>query len=176
MQGSPKQPVYACKNRQCPAPASITARRLDPVFEAALFEWAGAIADTAVEVPLEQADRGELEARLAGARAGVEAYVTARENFGLEPAVFQAGLEARQELVDELELELAELGDQDEAALVRATLRQAWPILDNAERRRLLGIVLDRVEVKRGTAKGRARDLETVESRVRIVFRDAASE
>jgi DNA invertase Pin-like site-specific DNA recombinase len=134
MQGTPKQRVYVCRNRECGAPASITARRLDGFVEDVLFDWAGELADEPVELELgDRSGRAGLEARIADAELALEAYVTAPDMFGLEPAMFRRGLEARQANLERLRGELDELADADEASLVRATLREAWPTLDDAD-------------------------------------------
>ena len=141
------------------------------------MEWCGPVADESVEVELGDRGRGALELELRDARRGLEDFVTSPDNFGLAPALFQAGVDARQANVERIERELAELGDVDAVEAIRATLREVWyqPETTIDEKRALLAVVLDRVEVRRGTAKGRARKSETVASRVRITFRDGST-
>lgn len=175
--GQQKVGMYACRNRDCTARASLTEERLDAFVESQLFEWAGGAADELVEVTVggEGSRRRELEARLAELELALEGFVTAPDGFGLEPAVFRAGVDARQAAVDATRVELGELDDVDEAVDVRTTLRQVWPELETSERRRLVDVVVDRIIVERGTMRGRARDLEPVADRVRIILRDGSS-
>jgi hypothetical protein len=176
-QGQRKVGVYSCRNRDCTARSSITSARLDAYVEARILEWAGATADELVELELPSAsNRAELELALADAELGLEVYVTSPDGFGLEPALFARGVEARQEAIAKLRAELDALGEADEASIVRTTLREVWPELETAERRRLLDVVVDRIEVDRGSGHaGRARSRQPLEQRVRIILRDGST-
>lgn len=160
--------VYGCRNRECPSKATITEAHLDEFVTAQVLEWAGPVADELVELELGDASgRARLERRLADLELALEAFVTSPDGFGLEPAVFRAGVEARQAAVDEARQELDELADVDDAEAIRTTLREVWPELETAERRRLLAVVIDRVVVRRP-----ARRREPIADRVSITLRD----
>jgi site-specific DNA recombinase len=145
--------LYRCPNHRCGARASILQADLDAYVEAELFAWAGEVVDEEIAVALEpeapaRSPRAEVERRLRDARRGLELYVTAPDGFGLEPALFAAGARARERLIDELEVELAELGEEDEIEAIRTTLRDVWRELPD-ERRRLVSSVVDAVMVER---------------------------
>ena len=174
--GQKRVGVYACQNRACSARASIGEERLDAYVADAVLAWAGEVADEELELEVggDGSSRAELERRLAELELALEAFATSPDGFGLEPAIFRAGVEARSSAIEELRGELDELEDDDEVVAIRTTLREAWSALeaDVPGRRQLLGAVVDRIVVQRGTAKGRARALEPLEERVAIVLRD----
>ena len=170
---------YRClkRARECGARASINADALDAYVTGYVLDWLGADADEehAVEVEL-QADgeqaRARLERRLADALETLARY---EENVELElenPAAYARGRKARVELVAKIERELGELGDASEyeaaKVVLRATLRdELTGNGDVDERRRLLGIVLERVSVRRGERRN-----APLAERVQIVLRD----
>jgi DNA invertase Pin-like site-specific DNA recombinase len=167
--------VYRCQSRDCDRRVYVGELALDAWLEAELFAWAGAAADELVEVGLQPSrppasPRAELELRLADARRALEVYVTSPDNFGLEAGLFAAGVDARQALIDELRLELEELGELDELDAIRTTLRAAWPELETAERRRLVAVAVDELVVERGV-RGQG---QPVGERARVIFRASA--
>jgi len=158
--------VYRCTDVHCPARVSILQADLDERVERELLEWAAPVADELVDVELGETDaiaerRVELQRRRMDAELGLETFVTSE--LGLEPAVFAAGVKARQNLIADLEAQEAELGEASELEVVRTTLRAAWPSLDIAERRRLLNVAIAELVVTRGV-RGHRTD------RVRLTF------
>lgn len=169
--GQKRVGTYACKNRACPAPASVVEPRLDEHVGELLLAWASerGIADESVQASVDHGERrSTLELALADAEIALETFVTSPDNFGLEPALFERGARARQARVDELRAELDALADVDVVVRVRASFRQAWPLLSPAERRQLLDGVVDRIEVDRSTSARRG--AQPLDERVRVVL------
>lgn len=152
--------VYRCSNAHCEGRVAILQPALDVYVEAALLDWAGPVADEALEVELGESDRvgarrAELVQRRLDAELGLETFVTSE--LGLEPALFA------------LEAELAGLGEASELERIRTTLRAAWPVLPVDERRRLLGAVVSELVVGRGV-----RGHSNIAERVRVSFGEAS--
>lgn len=157
--GKNRTMTYRCPSEtsRCSAKGSILAADLDAFVEATVLEWAGPVLDVEVELELEMSgvgDRVVVEHRLAEARTLLVDYVSSPvvQTLGLE--LFEAGVQARQEAIAELELELEALGQASAADVARTTLRSSWPELETSERRRLLAVVLDRVDVIRTPRRG----------------------
>lgn len=165
--------TYRCTNAHCSARVSILEAELDGRVETSLLAWAAPVADELVELELAGTDeaarrRAELEQAIADAELAVVAYMTAEDNFDVEPAIFQAGLEARKARVLRLQSELDALGEASELEQLRTTLRVAWPTLPLESRRRLLDRVVVELVVERGV-RGRHSP-----ERVRLVFGETA--
>lgn len=168
--GKYSQRMYRCTNLHCEARVSIQQPALDEYVTAQLFEWAAPVADQDVEVELGETDaiahrRAELAQRRADAELALELYVTGEDSFGLEPALFQRGVDARKRAIAELVAQEQELGEASELEHLRTTLRAAWPILPLDEKRILLAGVVVELSVSRGV-RGHA----NVAERVRIAF------
>lgn len=167
--------IYRCPNHRCEARASIAEDALDAFVEDELFDWAGEVADEEVVVELEpeappRSSRAVIVRRLEEARLALENYVTSPDGFGLEPAMFAAGARARQELVDELELELEEADAGDELDELRSSFRSVWREFPE-ERRRLVATSVAELVVER---RDRARP-KAIGERVRIVLGSGAA-
>jgi len=157
--GKARTMTYRCPSERsrCPERGSILAADLDALVEARVLAWAGPTLDVVDELELEMSDVGArvvVEHRLAEARGVLLDYATSTAVQSLDLALFEAGLAARQATVAELELELEELGLASATEVAASTLRQDWPTLTTAERRRLLAVVLDRVDVIRTPRRG----------------------
>ncbi len=166
--------LYRCRGRhaagECPAPATIMARVLDPHVEALFLEAVGpgGVLAEAVEAnilveraldELEQAER-ELDAFLSD--------LTLRSSIG--EARYRAQAEARTQAVADAEAKLAQTRQRGALAghlLTPGALLEAWPTLSVAERRSLLTASVDAVMVKAG--KG-----VPVAERSLILWRDEA--
>jgi hypothetical protein len=148
--------VYKCPNdtRHCSARASIGESVLDAHVVELVLDWAGPLADELVELEVELGSAEErvvAEHRLEQARTALRAWASDVEAELDDASAYRAGLQARQELVAKRERELVELGEQTELELARGTIRGALADeeLDVDERRRLLRVVLDRVDVRK---------------------------
>lgn len=181
--GSAKRYSYKCPARgaKCSARGSIAADVLDEHVTAAVLDWAGEAADELVELELElgaKAPRIVLEHRLAEARAALTAYeVDVERELEVGAEAFAAGRKARVELVARREAELEAIGAESAIEVARTTLRQELAgeldVDDEAavaERRRLFGLALAGVEVRRTP-----RRLAPVEERARVIFRAPAA-
>jgi DNA invertase Pin-like site-specific DNA recombinase len=158
-----RPPSYKCPQdtRHCTARASIYEHELDEYVIAEVLKWAEPVADLEVEVSLAlkadlPPDREQLEAALAEAEQALGEWATStRLQESLDLEVYLHGLEARQELVRARRVELQELGERSAFAHARATVRE---ILTGPatveERRRLLGVVLGAVLVRRTPFRG----------------------
>lgn len=84
---------------------------------------------------------------------------------------FVAGVEARQQALDEARNHLAEVSSQSELAaeLSDGDLLRAWPTLTISEKRRLMHGLLDRVVISQAT--GRGRHAGPIDERTQIVLR-----
>jgi site-specific DNA recombinase len=156
--------TYKCPNdsRRCAARASIGADELDAYVEAEILAWAGEVADELVEVELGESLRGGpmpralLEERLERGRALLVEHETNVElELKIGSIAYEAGRRARVAYVAKCERELELADDWTEAEIARVTLREmldgdpANGELEVAARRRLLGVVLDAVDVRR---------------------------
>jgi DNA invertase Pin-like site-specific DNA recombinase len=160
--------VYRCSSLQCTRRVAILQAGLDELVERELLAWTAPVADELVDVELGESDRAaerraELVQRRLDAELGLETFVTSE--LGLEPAIFAAGVRARQEAIAALEAELEQLGEAGELERVRTTLRASWPVLPLDDRRRLLAVCVAELVVDRGV-RGDA-DLS---KRVRLAF------
>ncbi len=159
--------VYRCSRISCSRRVSIGEAGLDELVERELMAWAAPVADEAVDVEVGESDRiaarrAELVQARLDAELVLETFVTSE--LGREPAIFAAGVRARQDAIQSLEDELAALGEASELERVRTTLRAAWPALPLDDRRRLLALVVAELVVDRGP---RGCDLS---ERVRLAF------
>jgi len=170
---------YWCPNTHCAARAGARMEEVDelvvgpgPELGGLVGEWAGARESVDVELgsPAVELERQELDERIGDAELGLEAYVSSPDNFGLEPAVFELGLRARQANIDALRARRDELVVVDEVQDVRTSLARVWPGATVDERRRLLAIVLDAVILRKGPAGRR----EPVSDRLEVILRGMA--
>lgn len=153
-----KRPESGRRNSyDCPSPARHCAERahigeaeLDSWLEEELLAWAGAAAEEPIELELEPAgDRLEAEERLAASERLLASYVASLEVQELDQELFEAGLASRRQLVELRRQELEAIGEASELEVIRTTLREVWPELELAERRRLIRTVLAGVIVRR---------------------------
>jgi DNA invertase Pin-like site-specific DNA recombinase len=165
-------PVYKCPRNPrgaCPEPASITTAALDVFVIEQLRAWTRAEGLEDVTHDVRPAEDAIEAARIAlrSAEEDVEAFAVVSAELRLAPEAVRKGLETRQEAVRAARARLRDLEAVSAAATARTTLRAAWPELSTAERRQLVGSVIERVEVCRRPAGRRA----AIEDRARIVWR-----
>jgi hypothetical protein len=153
---------------RCPAPVSVVEAALDIyVIEA--------VRGAAREAGLEDRtlETRSVDDEISAARAELAAAVEARDSWavvsagaGVPMETVRLGLEARQEAVERAQEAVRELEAINESAAARTTLRELWPTLTVAERRQLIGSVVERVRVDRAEKR-----TVPIESRVRIIWR-----
>jgi hypothetical protein len=146
---------YTCKryhgSGSCPAPANVNASTIEPWVEAQFFEY---VANTSSVYASDDApELHGAEQAVADAEADLRLYrddVNVQRALG--PAMFVEGLTARanalteaQGALDEARRRIVGVDLPDEA-----TLREIWPDLTLRERRRMLGLALDFVAVRKG--------------------------
>lgn len=164
-------PIYKCprvRADRCAAPASITQRGLDAYVIEEVRRWAQG---AGLEDKTREARPGDdaLETArelLVRAEAALDQFAIDSADLRLSESAVRKGLEARQERVQEARERVHELETVSAVASVRTTLRALWPDLTTAERRQLIGAVLERVTVRR-----RERGVG-LEERVQLVWRD----
>jgi Recombinase zinc beta ribbon domain len=161
---------YKCRVRYgdgiCETPAAISFRRAEGYIEQ---EFLAAIEAEPVAAAGKPAD-GTIEQALAALEAAereLSEYLDANLISVIGSEAFTAGLQKRQEAVNEARRDLGEANTVSPLAGIR-DLRSTWPDLDVRERRHLLASVLDRAVVAPapGAGKGAA-----VEDRVQLVWR-----
>ena len=170
---------YKCpaSKDECAERAHIQAEMLEDYVLEQVIEWVGRAADELVEVEVEVGDDAErlvIEQKLRQAERALaehEADVELELEIGGE--AYKAGRKARVELVERRRRELERLGEASELELARTTLRQALVEgeLEVDERRRLLGVVLEAVLVRRTP-----RRTAPASERVEVVFRTPLAE
>lgn len=154
--GSGRTRSYKCPNesRKCSARAQINADELDAYVIEELLEWAGPAADELVELELELDAAGArivAEQRLAEAEARLLEWTGNLELEDENPTAYRARLDARAARVELRRGELAACGEASELERARGTVRETLTSdeYDAAERRRLIGVVLAAVVVRR---------------------------
>lgn len=143
--------VYRCVKHHggglCPAPATVTAERVeDFVLGEVQDQWQARFAVT-IEEPASSASAEEVAARLAEARSELELFahdVAARRLLG---DGYHAALEARANAVSAVEGEWLALDAKQREA---AASEISWDSLDRKELREVLAGALDAVYVRRG--------------------------
>lgn len=164
--------LYRCRGDhaagRCPEPASVLGRVIEPYVEQVFLDALGP------DGPLARSTRSDREldaARQAvdDAEAELEAWI-ALSVTALGREAYLAGLTSRQRRLDEaretLQAALAAAAGPLADVPAGVDLRELWPRLDVAERRRLLAAGLDAVVVFRGR--------ESVEERVEVLYRGEA--
>jgi DNA invertase Pin-like site-specific DNA recombinase len=157
--------VYYCRNelkRPCPARALVRCDVLDAHvadwFEDELKTNPGMVDAIAATRELEDALADEAEAQV-----DLTNYVTTVRVS--DPAVFQAGLEAREGRLDNAKAHVADARSRVARLPEGGSLLALWHGFDPGERRFALGEWLDRVEVSRGASAG-------LTGNVRVVWLD----
>jgi len=171
-----RYPTYYCTGRYasgpCPsralAQASILDEYVDQQVHAALTREGGPMAKAVAA-----SDRSQTIARdVETAEHELELFVTNPKLLTvLGERQFVAGVQARQNALDQARAALAEL--QTQATLLDdisdGDLLASWPGLTTSEKRRLMHGLLDRVTVRKAT--GRGRHAEPIHERVEILLR-----
>jgi hypothetical protein len=159
--GSKRELSYKCPNdvRHCGARAHIQAHVLEAHVLERVLEWVGPVADELVELELELGATGGrivAEQRLAEAEARLLEWAGNLELEDENAGAYRAGLEARQARVELRRDELRACGEASELELVRGTVREVLTAedRDDNEARRLLGVALDGVVVRRTPYRG----------------------
>ena len=144
--------AYFCKNAASEACAERAYVHAD-VLDGYVGDWfEGVFASEprlveAVEAAKELEDaRVELEA----AEAELKAFVTTAS--ALDAALFQAGVDARQERADSARRAVATLATQARALPLGGSVAEVWQGFDPGERRTVLAGYLERVVVRRGAS------------------------
>jgi DNA invertase Pin-like site-specific DNA recombinase len=152
--------VYYCRNelkRPCPARALVRCDELDAHlarwFERQLGTNPAMVDAVAANRRLEDALAEEAEAK-----DDLTNFVTAVKVS--DPAVFQAGLEAREARLAETQAAAREAQGRVAQLPEGGSLLELWHRFDPAGRRRVLGEWLDRVEVSRGASADLAGSVE----------------
>jgi site-specific DNA recombinase len=162
-------PIYKCPRKPrglCKAPASISCSVLDVFVIERVRAWAQGegLEDQIVEVHAAEDKAATAAELLQQARDELDGFAVDSVELRLPREATRKGLEARQEAVRRAEAAVQDSEAESSAATIRTSLRAIWPDLTTAERRQLIGAVLDRVTVRR-----RAPGL-TTEDRVRLVW------
>lgn len=142
--------VYACHGwhsaGRCPAPASITMRRLDehvePIALAALARLQAS--STHDDRALKQA-----RAALREAEAELAAYLEAVSAADIGPEAFAAGAKLRRQRVDTARARLARLIAAAPAGAVSGDIIERWPTLTVEQRNHLLRHLIEAVLVRK---------------------------
>jgi site-specific DNA recombinase len=154
--------LYRCRARhaagQCPAPATIMSRVLDPYIEQAFLSALGPSGPLAEAVASTKA----LEAAIADVENAEAELVAYRDEPGILTALgrerFLEGLEARAEVVRVAQAKLNEARQQNAMnghdVVTPGDLVEAWPTLTVAEKRALLTASLDAVMVRSARGSG----------------------
>ena len=166
---------YKCRAsaKDCPRRAYIAEAALDDFVRAELLEWAGDVADEAIELPVDARDRVAAEHRLAEAARIRDEFAESIEAQAAGLEAWNRGLAARNALVEQREAELAACGEADDLEAARATLREALTgelELELDEERRLLSSVLASVVVRRTPRRN-----APAGERARLVFQSAGA-
>jgi DNA invertase Pin-like site-specific DNA recombinase len=153
--------TYYCTGRyaagRCPARATIRASYLDNYVEQQVLTALTA-GDGFVAQALEQTDEiTQAQRRLETAEHELTLYLQTDLIGTVGPDAFMAGVETRQQAVDEARAELDALRAQSVVLdqLPSGDLREMWPQLDLQEKRTLMHGLLDRVVLQRDVTKGR---------------------
>lgn len=151
---------YRCRRRggmgECPAPAIIAARLVDPLVERAFLAHAANLPVDAAELTR---SIGEAEGSLAAAEAARDDFATA--TAGMARDHIAAGMAAHAEKVEAARRRLAEVRLAAPPLPEPGVLIDAWPDLDVAERNHVLRRALSVVWVRRGRgAEGRIRIID----------------
>jgi site-specific DNA recombinase len=161
---------YKCRKRYgdglCERPAAISFLRAEGYIEQ---QFLAAVEAEPVAAAGKPAD-GSIEQALAALEAAereLSEYRDANLISVIGAEAFTAGLQKRQEAVDEAGRNLGQANTVSPLAGIR-DLRSAWPDLDLRERRQLLASVLDRAVVAPAPKAGKG---AAVEDRVELVWR-----
>src|SRR3954451_24642205 len=178
--GKPKayrcQPSRAGHAASCPKRMGVTMELADKVVEQALLDWAGEA--------LQATGEANGEAGLVAAMKHLEAAKSELEAFVLHtPAAtpgYKAGLDVRQEAVDEAHAEVDSLRATRKVGSVRVRLMDIWPELELSEKRQLLAQAVESITVGPGSGQrlgGYASEearVDAVRDRLSITFRSDA--
>jgi site-specific DNA recombinase len=163
--------IYGCDNRHCDARSTIVARRLDDEVTAQFFAHLETHAHRAVDSTKLDAVRAEVQTLT----ANVERLAAVVPGHPAAVAAHQATLEGAEQALEAAEDDLHELTTSSSTIAPGAPdvreLREDWPDLTLAERRKILRAGMDAVLVRRApspTAKPPAAD------RILVLFRGAA--
>jgi Recombinase/Recombinase zinc beta ribbon domain len=160
--------IYKCPRTpvgSCAAPASIKIADLDRYVLNAVDKWAEASGEADRPHAVEMAD--EIAAARAIERDAEEDLETwAIDSAGLPRPAVQKGLQARQERLQEARERRQGLEAVSASASARTTYRELAGTMDVAETRHLLGSIIERVAVTRGTRFHKI----PLSERVRIVW------
>ncbi len=142
--------VYRCMRDHgggvCPSPATIYASVVEPYVERLLLTE---VASRAYRPEAETRAIEEAEREVANTEAELSAWVTDEAIVAIGRDVYVEGLQARQRRLDEAQARRRSLfADTASALPSRTELRELWPALTNAERRRLLASALDVIIVR----------------------------
>jgi DNA invertase Pin-like site-specific DNA recombinase len=147
--------LYRCRGDhaagRCPAPSSVLGRVVEPEVERrflAELPPGGILARGQGK----QRDLDELAGQVADAERELEAWVTEPALTALGRELYLAGMESRQQAVDEARTALAEASDNGPLNLVGADvdLSALWPDLPVSERRHFLAAGIDAIMLRRG--------------------------
>jgi site-specific DNA recombinase len=170
---------YRCRGThaagQCPAPVSILARVIEPYVEEILLsaiKRGGPLARAS-------ADTKALKRATVAVREAEDELAAYRDETRISDLIgreaFLEGLEERALRVDDARAELVQAQERAELAgalpSTPGALASAWPGLTAAERRKLLGAVLDAVVVRGGRVEGR---IVPVADRALVLWRGQA--
>jgi Recombinase/Recombinase zinc beta ribbon domain len=139
-------PVYRCQTRGCPAPASISARKLEPFVEERLLAWLGS-AERAIHAAVGLQADAEIAA-LEDRRAELEREVEAWRRMpvaDIDPRFFAEGLRERVEPLEETLARIGELRSKSPGVTLSATIPDGWSTLDVVERRRIVRAAVSRI-------------------------------
>lgn len=140
-------PIYRCTTAGCSAPATISARRLEPFVEECLLDRAGTIHEEDSQ-PLDD-PRESLEVERHAAQRELDAW-RRLPVADLDPAFYSDGLRERRERLDTVLEAIAHLDGAAPVAALSASLPDDWPTMTAEERRTIARAALARVEVQKG--------------------------
>jgi site-specific DNA recombinase len=147
--------IYRCRGEhaagRCPERAAVLGRLIEPYIEE---QFLGSLVPGGM-LARGAAERRELEdlrRQLERAEAELEAWVNEPALNALGRELYLAGLESRQQTVDTLHAQIAELASEDEldALSSEVDIRAFWGTLTIPERRRLLALGIDAIMLRPG--------------------------
>jgi site-specific DNA recombinase len=169
---------YICRKRTpsgvCPAPTSISMRKLDAFVEDAFLAWLAAHPVRSTGVAASE-DAEEVLVAIEAAEVELATYRDASLVSVIGVDAYREGLAVRSEVLERERARYAEIQRRAPERLV-GDLATLWPDLERAQRARVLREAIERIVVERGeSATGGGRP--AIEGRVRIHWRpDVARE
>jgi hypothetical protein len=167
--------IYRCRKRhaagECPAPASVMARLLDPYVEELFLAALGPDGPLAEASEATDAMDAALQA-VEDAERELDEYLSLNLVGVVGQERFRSGVELRQGVLESARTRMTEARQAsafaDALSLTPGDLTEAWPSLSVSERRHLLAAAVDAVMVRAVRGSGRAVPLE---ERVHILWR-----